>query len=101
MDTRHMTYPDCAFVLIILGWVLPYTEQPEALAREVERVLAVDGYRVVGTDTIVSAEEADAGVARGAGFCSLAGFAELWPTLTFVHREETVLPVTHLSQWRR
>lgn len=46
-DMHHLPYADDSFSSIICSWTLSYSSRPQVAAREMERVLAPNGYLVV------------------------------------------------------
>jgi len=49
-DMHHMTYPDNSFDVIIMGWVISYSEEPAVAAREVVRVAKPGAIVSVGVE---------------------------------------------------
>jgi SAM-dependent methyltransferase len=58
-DMHALPYPDNSFDLIIMGWVLGYSQTPEIVAREVSRVARPGAVVSIGNDSY--APEAAAG----------------------------------------
>ncbi len=49
-DMHQMPYPDASFDVIILGWVVSYSKEPERLAREIMRVARAKAVIAIGTE---------------------------------------------------
>ena len=56
-DMHAMPYPDNSFDVVILGWVLAYSNDPKAAAREVIRVCRNKAIVSAGHDSIAPSEE--------------------------------------------
>jgi hypothetical protein len=47
-NMHNMPYPDRSFDVIVLGWIVSYSQRPKKLAEEVMRVIADEGVIAIG-----------------------------------------------------
>lgn len=89
MDAHHLDFEDRKFSLIMLGWVLPYSKNPGALAGELDRVLRKDGYIVIGLDAIhLDPDREENTSIDSKPVSSVDEVQQLWPGYRVVLRSE-------------
>lgn len=62
-NMHHMPYPDNAFDVVIAGWVLVYSSDPDQACREFLRVVADRGIIAIGATVLNKADRETAGQA--------------------------------------